>query len=224
MKYHYSLDPLSLHFNPFLIDKRLSIRDLLYTSGFIRLWAFIHKYGERYVVTSSVENSIKPMRHPDNVGRCIFTARQYSDECNEIIDKNKNRPSYEYVEGFLTYSPFTLHAWCGARSPRHNNLLDFSREPKLISSDFSGYGVSFDKEFFYELRRIQEKNPSDILPYIRGYQRPNGMSCLTYRPLLEGKVKAYPLTGDDIDAALTTIGSIAQEYIQIHEQLKNIRS
>ncbi len=59
-------------------------------------------------------------------------------------------------------------------------------------------GVEFDTDFVHWLRKVQEKNPSDILPYLGGH----GRSCLTYRPLLDGKLADYPIYEEDQEGVI----------------------
>lgn len=171
--------------------------DIYFEPNFLRLWTFIFKYGNVRQLNPVTQAKIEAFNH----GRCIGTSMALQEYYFDNTDLHTLYAS-SYVEGITNYAPINLHAWNNITSSRHEYAVEFTRDIDSELLKTARYaGVEFDIEFVHWLRKVQDKNPSDILPYLVN----NGKCCLTYRPLLDGKLKDYPIYEEDIVEAFNSI-------------------
>lgn len=188
-------------------DCGLLLSDVFCSDDFLRMWTFLCTHGHSYTAL----NKFVKEQEVKHEGKCISWASTIVDYYNkEHRLPDKYFPKMQYVEGVNTQEPLSLHAWAGMETQRHHLCFDITRPLELHLNHLIEYkGVPFDLEFFDWVREAQRKNGKvDTLPYLLG----QGVSCLTYKPLLEGKVNQYPIKDGDQEAAIQLLEPFVNKW------------
>lgn len=174
---------------------------VLESESFLRLWTFIVTHGERFTFKKSLDATIgRKKMH----GACIW---QSLDQSSLWI---RNKPTelkiLDYAEGLSSFAFVTLHAWNVLQSSRHSFVIDATWEIPDDVKDYVWYqGVVFEREFFDWVRNEQTQNRyKHTLPYLK-----TGACCLTYQPLLEGRLDEYRIRDGDRDRAIDVLHNFA---------------
>ena len=163
----------------------LSMRDMIFSNEYMRMIRFLLVHGDRHYWCPNLNSKFTPRKNQ----RCIANSVNGVKHLRELGAKLFEHT--EYAEGLCSEHPLALHAWNVCRTGRHNLALDTTWE--ISSADPIYLGAVFDRDFFDWARRKQhEVNLTQTLPYLN-----SGCCCLTYKPLLEGKVADYPMPAND---------------------------
>ena len=205
-----NFDPLITTFDIKII-KDLKSKDIFFSRGFIKLWALIYKHGERMTLNNVIQEAIEPV----NQGRCIMHSR-HNVINNASLLRNQYR-DYHYCEGITNQSCLSLHAWNAMSNTRHYIAIEETRGFLLDLIPLSWYqGIVFDIDFLDWCRTVQHKNKGkDTMPYLS-----SGYSCLTYKPLLDGKLAQYRMDVEDYKESLEQLIKFAQSADLLYKRRK----
>ena len=195
-----------------------TLGDIVTSESYLRIWTFIATHGERHHFDKKLDDRLgKKLMH----GRCIQQA---------LSDASHAPPpgrAFGYVEGLCSRAFLSLHAWAVLQNSRHSLVVDRTWDLSGAPAEhIRYYGVMFDPDFFewiWHHQRINDGvNESVTLPYLN-----TGACCMTYRPLLEGKVAAYPIKDGDREAAMSSLHDFTwavHNIMEYRKEQKNGRS
>lgn len=129
-----------------------------------------------------------------------------------------NSKILDYAEGICSYKFLSLHAWNVLTSNRHATVVDLTwKIPKSVAKHVWYQGVAFTREFFDWVRNEQvQSSYRDTLPYLK-----SGSCCLTYKPLLEGKISDYPIKDGDREKAASMLQGLFDSIMDINDTFDN---
>lgn len=181
----------------FMQGRRPSMNELAYSELFLSLWTLIYKYGKTYYTASTGNKHLV-----DHVGHCIRTSLE------AVASIREDNIPVNYVEGFTSGSPFSIHAWVSGPDNRHDIALDFTRPVHPDNRLHERYfGIEFEPEFFDHIWHIQDKDPRTVLPNLS-----SGKCVLTYAPLYSGRFPGYEFNQDDFEEAIEHLHIVAEGH------------
>lgn len=183
--------------------------NILFSEAYLRLWTFLIAHGEKHNFCPNLDKNLPAKRMH---GKCIMEAAVQSELWLERKPIKHN--ILDYAEGLCSYKFLSLHAWNVLSSNRHSTVIDLTWEiPKNIAKHVWYQGVIFSREFFDWIRNEQvQSGYKDTLPYLA-----SGSCCLTYKPLLEGKISDYPIKDGDRDKAASMLQDLFDSIMDIND-------
>lgn len=203
--------------NPLDCRNRMSLDttyyNILFSEAYLRLWTFLVAHGEKHNFCPKLDTGLPRKRMH---GKCIMEAATQSELWLER--KPTDTKILDYAEGLCSYKFLSLHAWNVLSSNRHNHVIDLTWEiPKDIAKYVWYQGVVFSREFFNWVRNEQvQAGYKDTLPYLK-----TGSCCLTYKPLLEGKISEFPIKDGDRDRASSMLQDLFDSIMDINDVFEN---